>query len=179
VVVVVVGGGGGGFTGADDAACTLGFGFAGSLLGTVGVAGRTGPGATLALVGRETGRIQLLVVSEVDRRTEVVVVSGVGSGDDGAALAEERSAGLAERPPSATDEDRARDGPDADAVTLAMTDDTANHATAVAVAVPSDQVVIASDRRTPRVCTVAAAWRAKRELSLDDGRSFAYSLVLA
>jgi hypothetical protein len=47
---------------------------------------------------------------------------------------------------------RASAGPGEDAVTPAMTDDTANHATAVAVAVPSAQVVIANDRRTERVC---------------------------
>ncbi len=55
--------------------------------------------------------------------------------------------GLAGRP-AATEEDLTKAGPGDEAMTLAMPEDTPNQATAVAVAVPSAQVVIAMDRRT-------------------------------
>lgn len=50
--------------------------------------------------------------------------------------------------PAATEADLTKVGAVDEAVTLAMPEDTPNQATAVAVAVPSAQVVIAMDRRT-------------------------------
>jgi hypothetical protein len=101
-----------------------------------------------ALAERDTGRTRVaLVVAGAGGRVVVVAAGLGGSGCAGVAAGPFRP-GAGSGRAAARGEERASDGPVAVAVTLAMTDDTPNHATAVAVAVPSAQVVIAADGRT-------------------------------
>jgi hypothetical protein len=102
-----------------------------------------------------------------------------GPADRAVVVSDKRGAGNTGRRPAATDSLLVSGGPVEDAVTLAIPEDTPNHATAVAVAVPSAQVAIASDRRTQRVCTAPSGGRAKDGLSLPVGETFAGPLALA
>lgn len=140
LVVVVGGGGGGGTVVVGDVSGAVSFGVLRA--GTVVVSRGDG---TLALGGAQVRTLTRLVGTG-DGWGGAVVVVEPGAVDGAVAGAPACVVTTGRRVP--TDADFATDGSDDDAVTLAMPEDTPNHAIAVAVAVPSTQVDIANDRRT-------------------------------